>query len=367
MQSPVDSSDDSRAQLSARYPAFDPAKLSRVAIVGSAGEGERFAELCRDAGIEIVGLYETNTARVGKWVAGKVVHLLESIERLNKDTPIVVASHRLLGPMDRMRILEFRNVAPLSILQILAPDRFPPHMFYDGWFSDMEDNRERYAELREALSDDMSRRTLDAILDFRLTLDVERIRPVIDWDVYFPDGLLSFGEDEVYVDGGAYEGDTINFFIDRMNGRYSRVIGFEPDPSTFAKLQANFADEPRVEAVNRGLYDHSGTLRFNDAGSRGSLIVDDGGVQVPITSLDEILQGDRVTYIKMNIEGAELKALEGARESLIRWKPKLAISGYHSPSDLWRVPEVICSINPDYRLYLRQHDGGVIESVIYAV
>jgi hypothetical protein len=69
----------------------------------------------------------------------------------------------------------------------------------------------------------------------------------------------------------------------------------------------------------------------------------------------------------MNIEGAELEALEGARESIRRWAPTLAISAYHRPSDLWQVAALARSLRPDYRLYFRQHDGGVIETVLYAI
>ena len=363
----VGSMKEMRQALLSRYAAFVPDQLERVAIVGSAGEGARFANICRDVGIEIVGIFESNTGRVGKWVAGKVVSLLESIERLDRDIPVVLASHRLLGPSDRMHYLGFRHVAPLAALQIIAPTIFPPHMFYDGWLEDLDENRDRYDDLRDALADDLSRQTLDAVINFRRSLDVEQIRPLIDWEVYNPDGLIRLADDEVYVDGGAYEGDTINLFIDRVDGRYERALGFEPDTATYENFKANFAGEPRVEPINRGLYDHTGTLRFDDAGTRGSIIVDSGGVEIKVTSLDEVLDGDRVTYIKMNIEGAELKALEGARQSIAQWQPKLAISAYHRPTDLWEIPALIRSLHLDYKLYLRQHDGGVIETVIYAL
>ena len=74
-----------------------------------------------------------------------------------------------------------------------------------------------------------------------------------------------------------------------------------------------------------------------------------------------------MTYIKMNIEGAEIDALKGAAGSIARWTPKLAIAVYHRPSDLWQIAEVVRGLNPNYDLYLRQHDGGVIETVLYAL
>jgi hypothetical protein len=68
----------------------------------------------------------------------------------------------------------------------------------------------------------------------------------------------------------------------------------------------------------------------------------------------------------MNIEGSEIEALQGAAQSIRRWNTKLAISVYHRPTDLWQIPELVRSLNPDYRFYLRQHDGGIIETVLYA-
>jgi hypothetical protein len=69
----------------------------------------------------------------------------------------------------------------------------------------------------------------------------------------------------------------------------------------------------------------------------------------------------------MNIEGAEIDALNGARKTIETWMPKLAISVYHRPSDLWQIPQLIHDFSKDYDFFLRQHDGGVIETVLYAI
>ena len=103
---------------------------------------------------------------------------------------------------------------------------------------------------------------------------------------------------------------------------------------------------------------------------RGGIFIASGagiGWSDPVVGLDEIAHGDRVTYIKMNIEGAEIDALRGAAQTIRRWRPKLAVAAYHRPADLWQVPALIREIHPGYRLYLRQHDGGLIESVVYAL
>lgn len=358
---------DFRASLAKRYPAFAPGQLNSLAIVGAADEGVRLAELCATRGLKVLAVGDDNPDKRGLKIGASTVSAVEELSRLDKSTPIVIASHRLLKATDRLRSMGFANVAPFALLQVLDPARFPPHMFYDGWFEDLAANREKYRSLARALADDMSRRVLDAVIGFRVTLDPSELRPVIEWDLYGPANLLHFSDDEVYVDGGSFDGDTIRLFIDRVRGKFARVLAFEPDKNTFQRLAANFATESRVQPWNAGLHRRKAVLRFDNAGTRGSILIESGGIEVPVVGLDEVLRDDRVTFVKMNIEGAELEALRGARGAIQRWSPKLAISAYHRPTDLWEIPQLVRDLNPNYRLYMRQHDGGVIETVLYGL
>jgi len=356
-----------RAVLAARWPAFATANLKELAIVGAADEGMRLAALCRQHGIIVRAIADDNPARQTQTVEGLKVTPVEELQRLDRATPVIVASHRSLLPVRRLREMGFVNVAPFLLLQTLDPARFPPHMFHDGLLEDLADNLERYRELGELVADDYSRAVLAAVIGYRLTADPVELDPVVEWELYGPNNLLNYGTDEVYVDGGAFDGDSIRLFIKRVDNRFAEVIAFEPDPATFRRLQANFADEPRVHPINAGLHRTKATLRFDNAGTRGSVLVSSGGITIPVVGLDEVLNGARVSYIKMNIEAAEIAALEGAAASIRRWAPKLAISAYHMPDHLWRVPATIRNLRPDYRLYFRQHDGGIIETVTYAL
>jgi FkbM family methyltransferase len=357
-----------RAELIARHPAFAPDRLRRIVILGAAEEGQRLAGICVSHGIAITAVLDDNPRRQGTRVADTAVQPTTALATIDRDVPLVIASHRVLLALDRLgAAASERPVAPLALLQAAWPERFPPHMFHDGLLEDLATSRDRYRALADALADDLSRRVLDAVIGYRLTMDAELLRPFVDWGLYQPTGLPPLRGDEVYVDGGAFDGDSVRLFIKRVGDSYTRILAFEPDPATFRRLAANFAGESRVEPVNAGLYSHKTVLRFDDAGTRGSLLAEGGGVEVPVVALDEVLKGDRVTTIKMNIEGAELDALEGARHAIQRWRPRLAISAYHRPSDLWRIPEAIRALDPGYRLHYRQHDGGIIETVCYAV
>lgn len=356
-----------RAALEGSYPGLARRRLGRLAVLGAAEEGERLVRLCARHGLDVVAVCDDNPEKHGLAVAGHRVAPVETLAALDRSVPVVVASHRLLNAVERLRGMGFDQAAPFAVLQILHPDSFPPHMFYAGWLEDLFENRDKYTELFNMLADEESRRTLDAIIGFRLTLDPAVLRPVIDRELYDPKGLLSLTETEVYVDAGAYDGDTVRLFIERVGGRFSRILAFEPDPASYERLAADFADDLRVEAVNKGLHRRSALLRFDSGGTRGSLFSEEGAGEVPVVSLDEVLGEDRVTFIKMNIEGAELNALKGAGRTIAKWAPRLAISAYHRPGDLWRVPFLILELRPKYRLYLRQHDGGAVETVAYAL
>jgi FkbM family methyltransferase len=359
--------DTLRSQLLRHHPAFDPDELREIAILGAAAEGERLAALCQAQDIRIAAISDDDPAKAGTLLLGHAIVPMDELAKLDRATPIVIASHRVLGAAERLSRLGFAAVAPFAVLQVLDPERFPPHMFYEGLLEDTWENREQYRWLARELSDNKSRDVLDAVLTFRQILDPRVLAPVVEPELYQSAGLLGYGDDEVYIDGGAFDGDTIRLFSSRVGGRYARIYAFEPDPKTFATLRQNFASEPRVELINAGLYHRKETLRFRDDASRGAIFAADGGTEIEVTTIDDVVGDERVTFIKMNIEGAEIDALKGAARTIRRWRPKLAISAYHRPSDLWCIPRLVRWLNEDYGLYLRQHDGGVIETVLYGL
>jgi FkbM family methyltransferase len=364
--------EDLIAGIRRHHHGFDAASISKVAIVGAGPEGRRLCEICKARGISIAALADDDPGKLGMVLSGAKVEPSARLGELDRATPIIIASHRVLAATQRLRALGFSTVLPFAALQTLAPKVFRPHMFYDGWLQDLRDNKEHYGWLNVELADDRSRQVLDAVIGYRLTADPIALVPVMEQGrfhqgLYHPTGLFELGDQEVYVDAGAYDGDSIRWFKQRVADYYQRIIAFEPDPKTYARLKENFASDDRVEAINAGLHREKAVLRFRNDASRGAIFTQDGETSIDVVSLDEVLAGERASYIKMNIEGAEIDALHGARKTIGHWMPKLAISVYHRPSDLWRIPQLVRHLSPRYQLYLRQHDGGVIETVLYAI
>jgi FkbM family methyltransferase len=350
---------------------LDVTRLKRIAIIGAAPEGERLARICKQHGIAIIAIVDDDPEKLGRKIGDTTVEASATLDGMDRSVPIVIASHRVLGATQKLRAKGFSTVLPFAALQILAPSVFPPHMFYVGWLTDVWEHRDQYRWLGGALGDDRSRQVLNAVLNYRMSADPEFLAPVLDkgrhhQGLYHPTGLFECDEHEVYIDAGAFDGDSLTWFKERVANQYDRIIAFEPDPKTYASLTKNFIGDDRIQTINAGLHRKKALLRFRDDASRGAIFTEDGEISMNVVALDELLAGERATFIKMNIEGAEIDALYGAQHTIRRWLPKLAISVYHRPTDLWRIPQLVREFSDKYELFLRQHDGGVIETVLYA-
>jgi FkbM family methyltransferase len=190
-------------------------------------------------------------------------------------------------------------------------------------------------------------------------------------EIYFPDDLIRPWAREVFVDCGAFTGDTIEAFLVARGGRFEQVVAIEPDALNCRALQIRIDDwgrsgigPIRIEPVAVG--SHRGTLRFENTGTAGSR-VGSGASTVAVAPLDEILAHSKPTYIKFDVEGAEHDALVGASGTIRANMPVLAVCLYHRPEDLWDVPLLVRSLRPDYRLHVRRYSDERWETVLYAV
>jgi FkbM family methyltransferase len=177
---------------------------------------------------------------------------------------------------------------------------------------------------------------------------------------------LSLGKDEIFIDCGAYTGDTIDRFI-RDYSEFNKIIAFEPDINNFLKLQENYGNHAKITLINAGAYDHDGKIAMVEAGDMTSHIAEEHEVSnktIEVKAIDN-LPLDKVTYIKMDIEGAELKALMGAKQTILRDKPKLNICLYHKNDDMISIIEYIHEIAPDYILYVGQNNP--VETTLFAI
>lgn len=174
-------------------------------------------------------------------------------------------------------------------------------------------------------------------------------------------------EKEVFVDGGAYDGNTSVDFKRWCSGKECFVYAWEPDPKNQVKCESLLCDTNiQYELINKGLWeDREDNLKFHMNGT-SSAVSEDGNFNIEVDSIDRICKKP-VTFIKMDVEGAEYKALLGARNVIEKYKPKLAICMYHKPEDIWELPWLILRLNPEYKFYLRHYSFADVETVLYAI
>jgi FkbM family methyltransferase len=286
------------------------------------------------------------------------------------DNGIVVNCSMSISPVTasrKLQQLEIKNGGWLnySDLLTLKPELIPAPEFVVKMRKDVAENETHWTSLLERFADKESVKVFNDLIRYRLTADPAHM---VDYstrlsDQYFEDFLTL--NNEVFVDAGGFDGDTTEEFCKRYS-TYKKVILFEPSEKNMLNAKKRLANRRDIEFFTLGVSDTCGTLSFNpDAGS-ASAVSNDGSCSIEVTTLDKAIK-DKVTFIKMDLEGWELKALEGSKQHILKDYPKLAISVYHSASDFWQIPEYIFSIRQDYDVYLRHYTEGWSETIMFFV
>ena len=204
------------------------------------------------------------------------------------------------------------------------------------------------------LFEEESKNIFAGCVDFMFGGELDTLRRITTEKNEAFDNILKLGNNESFLDLGAYRGDTVEEFLRYCGGEYENIIALEPDRRTFKKLTEYLINVPRSEAIQKAVYNESKTLVFSSKAGRQSTI-SDKGEEIEAVSIDDICREKRITYVKMDVEGAEYEALSGAANTLKSQKPKLNIALYHRSKDIFELPLKIAEINPDYKFYLRRH------------
>lgn len=216
-------------------------------------------------------------------------------------------------------------------------------------FSYFEENREEAEKIFSLLADEKSKEVYENIINAKISGDISYL---ISSETTAKEEyeILNLSSNEIFMDLGAYRGDTIAEFLSFADS-YEKIYAVEPDTKTYKKLLEN-TKELNIECVNAAIYNKDETLFMQSNKGRGTS-VSDSGTQFPGRSVDSILNSQKVTFIKMDVEGSEALAIDGAKESIKNYKPKLKIAAYHRNEDLFSIPLKVLSIRDDYKLYVR--------------
>lgn len=249
----------------------------------------------------------------------------------------------------------------------------PENDVYDaltGRIQSMKGHMEEFLWLYSHLADYRSKKTLLAILDNWLNLNFQLLPSVTENGfMYFDQDLIPDGKDAVYVDLGSYAGDSVNKYIRAYGENYRKIHCYEVTPESIEHLNQSIQCYDQIEVHQKAVGSGNGTAYLHtNQDSAMNQVLEYGKTPVEVVSLDEDIK-EKISFIKMDIEGSEQKALTGCSCHIRKEHPKLAIAAYHGYEDIWKLPRIIAELDPQYKFYLRNYGGNLIptEFIIYAV
>ena len=325
-----------------------------IIMYGMGDGAEKIMAVFDRLGIKPAAFMASDEFVRGQSFLGYEVHRLSDIQEMYDDFVIVVCFGSSLPPvMDRLYELDRQY-------ELYAPD---VPVAGDGLFDEkyLGDNGDKLQRVKRLLADEQSRRVLDDIVSYKLTGDIKLLKQC---ETPSDEGwaLLKIGRQETYVDLGAYDGDTVDKFLRLTNKEFEHIYALEPDRRSFNRMvRRNYALGRGIfHPVNAAAWNEDTTLQFRHGGGRSSTAA--GGrygrgriVPVQAVKVDTLLEGRKATILKLDVEGSEREALEGARETISMHHPKLILSVYHRTEDLLELPLKIHEMYSGYRLYLRHH------------
>ncbi|TGE35390.1 FkbM family methyltransferase [Desulfosporosinus fructosivorans] len=350
-----------------------------IILFGSGGLGRKVLKGLRSHGIEPLGFADNNPGMWGTEIEGLQVFPPDmAAKKYGQVASFVICiwgatkvGHRMAKVVSQLSELGCVTVVPFSFLFWKYPEAFLPYFCIDLPHKMLLEK----SEILEAFSlweDDFSRGEYLNQIKWRFLADWSLLSDPVPDEQYFVDDLFKLNENEAFIDCGAFDGDTIKSFLQRRGNDFQALIAMEPDPQNYETLN-NFLDSlkpeirKKIKAYPYAVSNYNGHVFFQATGQTDAKVSDSGTVKVECVRLDDILEGLTTTFVKMDIEGSELSAIEGLSKTIAKDHPILAVSAYHKQSDIWRIPLAMKRLYNDYSFFLRPHLDECWDLVCYAI
>lgn len=339
-------------------------KREKVVIWGTGLAGHMISEALEQMQIPVFAFADNNTEKAGISICQKKVL---SINQIPSDAFVIIAANVKYKIHEQLQSRSIKNIHldPLWIYSYKG----------NNILSILHDASDLIDKVYDMLADDASKKVYENILLHRAVHDISLVWEVYDTNQYFCNTIIPKAGKH-FVDCGAYQGDTLLHFLEQTEPRETyHYYAFEADQKNYEILKT-LCDEKKLDWVkpyNLGVWDKPGQLYFQENQTTGEVsgkVSESSGGQdtaIRVDSLDDVLGNTKVDFIKMDIEGAEIKALEGAQNCIKNNVPTLAISAYHELNHLWEVPLLIKKLDDKYRLYFRHHMWNMADTVCYGI
>jgi len=348
---------------------------NRMVIFGCGQLGRFVLPAVVRSGIEPVAFCDNNQRLWGTEISGvPVLSPAEAIARYGESSCFLTALYNPSAIRRQLTDLGCTHIVPYPVFfwkyshNLLAEERIDlPHRILDQACD--------IPSAYELLADHRSREEFLTQLRWRCLLDYGCLpEGGAPQEMYYAPDIVALTPEEVLVDCGAFDGDSMQSFLQKTDFRFRQIYLFEPDPANQAALSVRIAAYPpdvaaRITTLPYALGRENGVVRFSADGDVGSKVVADGGtVELQCRTLDTML-GDAQcpTFIKMDIEGAEVQAIPGGAGVISRCRPIMAVCAYHRCDHLWIIPKLLKAVLPDFKIFLRRYAEECWETVYYAV
>lgn len=353
------------------YKAFlleQTQKDRKICLFGQGGFGQATADVFLKEKIEIAYFIDNNPDIEGKVYRGiECISFARFLE--HKEEYYVIVT--MADPELVVSQLKSNGIVNFDVMASPYKLKFDIEMKKLG----AQEIERKIQTVAEILTDEKSKKVLENIVSswYCEKFPEQLFSEIYQGNQYFCEDIVKIGGNTVFVDCGAFVGDSFQSFLKNVSGKgFAKAILFELNNFTCEELEKNIkewcsiSEQKKIEIVRKGVSNQNTEISYTMSTSSSS-VGGDGTYKAEIVRLDDEISEEPVSLIKMDIEGSEVDALEGAKKIIAQYKPTLAICTYHKISDLWEVPLLIKEILPEYKIYLRHHTKTQIETVCYAV
>jgi FkbM family methyltransferase len=354
-------------------PPLKPLRTHEIVVYGAGNCGRSSACLAESRGFEVKAFLDLR-AEAGTRIDGVPCYSPGSSEAHQLATagiPVGVAIFNYTVDLQPI----FKSLQEIGFTRVLSYYELHEHLQGNPhfWWTSRRFYRDIAADVLEGFDlfhDEESRRIYHDFIALRLTFDVGLLRNPDQTNHYFPRDLPAPRTPLRMIDGGAFDGDTIEMILAK-GIPVAAIAAFEPDPENFEKLSQrvnkNLGQLGDVSLLPCGLGRETAICRFAEGQGGGSSLDSGGETFIQVVALDQVVPNFAPTFIKLDIEGAEPEALSGAEGLIARYRPAIAVCVYHKAEHLWVIPKLIRQFMPHCRLALRYHHFNGFDVVAYAI